>query len=321
MGQNDVTDEQRTTPVEVDVPGAAPARPLISVVITTRNRSSFVRQAIESVLAQEPGPFDVEITVVDDGSTDDTAEVLREYPIRKVVHSTGLGISGARNLGVRHSIGDFVQILDDDDLLTPSSLASRFAVFEEHPEYGAVHGTAQMTDMELNFLGPPIPTGEKSSGWILEDLLTYFPQIGTVLTRREVLSELGGFLNHLEGEDEWDVFLRTARRFPIGRISTPAMLFRQRVGVPEEEQQWRRTRGDVIAFRMNTQHLPLRRRLALEPVLWRLRGWNCSQFVRYAMMNWHAGDRRRAARSLWYATRWSPIHMPVNVARLARVRE
>lgn len=321
MSQNEDAVENPPTPIEVNVPAARRERPLVSVVITTRNRSAYVREAIESVLAQEPGRFDIEITVIDDGSTDDTAEVLREYPIRKVVHSTGLGIAGARNLGVRHSVGDLVQILDDDDVLTANSIASRVAVFEEHPEYGAVHGTAQMTDMELNPLGAPVPAAEKSSGWVLEDLLTYFPQIGTVLTRREVLSELGGFLAHLEGEDEWDVFLRTARRFQIGRISTPAMLFRQRVGVPEEEQQWRRTRGDVIAFRMNTQHLPLRRRIELEPVLWRLRGWNCSQFVRYAMMNLRAGDHRRAVRSLWYATRWSPIHMPINVVRLAKVRE
>ena len=306
---------------EVWFPPDPRPRPVVDVVITTRNRSAFLRQAIESVLAQTPGDFEIRITVVDDGSSDDTTDVLRTYPVHTVVHSAGLGIVGARNLGVRSSDGDFVQLLDDDDLLTPDSIATRMAVFERHPEYGAVHGTAQMTDMDLNPVGEPVPAGERASGWILEDLLTYFPQIGTVLTRREVLTELGGFLVHLEGDDEWDVFLRTARRWEIGRISEPAMLFRQRVGVPEEAQQWTRSRGNIDAFRMNTRHLPLRDRVRLRPILWRLRGWHSSVFVRYAVMNVRARRWRRAARSLSYAIRWSPLHTPLNVVRLARVRE
>lgn len=296
-------------------------RPTVAVVITSRDRSQLLRQAIDSVLNQEPGNFDIELTVIDDGSTDDTPDVLAEYPTVQVVRTTGLGIVGARNTGLRHSRGDFVQILDDDDVLTPDSIVRRMEVFEQHPEYGAVHGTAQMTDMDLEPMFDPVPNGPKDSGWILEDLLSYWPQIGTVLTRREVFSEIGGFVAYYEGDDEWDVFLRTARRWPIGRIPDPAMLFRQRVGVAEEEQHWRRTRGEIEIFRNNTSHLSLRRRARLRPVLWRTRGWQSALFVRYAVMNARAGRWRRAAKSVLYAMRWSPVHTPLNLVRMAGLRE
>ncbi len=302
---------------DIVYPAATRSRPLVSVVIATRNRSDLVSEAIQSVLDQEHDDFDIELVIIDDGSTDDTQAVLSEFPIDRLVVSTGVGMAGARNLGVRHSTGDFIQVLDDDDVLTPSSLASRLAVFTEHPEYGAVHGTAQMTDMDLNPVGVPIPEGDKSSGWILEDLLTYFPQIGTVLTRRIVFSETGGFLRHVDGDD-WDLYLQTAQRWPIGRVDDVAMLFRQRVGLAEESQQWRRSRGNLPTFLLNTQHLPLVERIRLRPVLWRMRGWNASVFVRYARMNWASGERVRAIRSLGYAFRWSPLHTPLNIIRIWR---
>ncbi len=298
-------------------PAATRSRPLVSVVIATRNRSDLLREAIQSVLDQEHDDFDIELVVVDDGSTDDTQAVLSKFPIDRLVVSTGVGMAGARNLGIRYSTGDFVQVLDDDDVLTPLSLASRMAVFAEHPEFGAVHGTAQMTDMDLNHVGAPIPEGAKPSGWILSDLLTYFPQIGTVLTRRIVFSEIGGFIRHIDGTD-WDLNLQTAQKWPIGRIGDVAMLFRQRVGLAEETQQWRRSRGQLPTFLLNTQHLPLVERIRLRPVLWRMRGWNASVFVRYARMNWAAGERVRAIQSLGYAIRWSPLHTPLNVVRIWR---
>ena len=305
-------------PTTVIRPRDRPVRPTVSVIITTRDRSDFLRQSLGSVLGQERGDFDVEIVVVDDGSTDDTPEVLRQYPVDTVVRTEGLGITGARNMGLHHATGDFIQLLDDDDLLTPRSLADRMAVFAQHPEYGSVHGRAQMTDMDLEPFGEPIPRGDRPSGWILQDLLTYIPQVGTVLTRREALIELGGYWRHFEGNDEWDVSLRTARKWPIGRIEAPSVLFRQRVGVAEEEQQWRRSRGTILTFLLNSRHLPFRERLGLRPRLWKLRGWNCSVFIMYAEINWSAGRRRRAAKSLWYAARWSPAHAALNVVRSIR---
>src|SRR5437899_1603331 len=83
---------------------------LVSVIITTRNRSKYLREAIESVLAVRSQKFDLEVIVVDDGSTDDTPEVLKQYP---VVHlrTSGIGMANARNTGLRAAKGDFVTLL------------------------------------------------------------------------------------------------------------------------------------------------------------------------------------------------------------------
>lgn len=109
---------------DVDIAAVAAKRPLVSVVITTRNRSKLMAEAVESVLAAKDASFDLEIIVVDDGSTDDTQEVLADYPVKVVITSGGVGYRLARNTGLAEAKGDFIQVLDDDDCLTPESLTS-----------------------------------------------------------------------------------------------------------------------------------------------------------------------------------------------------
>jgi glycosyltransferase involved in cell wall biosynthesis len=289
---------------------------LVSVVITTRDRSGLVQSAVESVLALDQSTFRLEIIVVDDGSVDDTPDVLARLPVR-VVRTTGLGIPGARNTGLHQTTGEFVNFLDDDDLMLPGAISAQLDAFADHPEFGAVFGRAQRTSPDLEPFGDPFPAVDASSGWLLEELLGYQPQIGTMLTRREIATQIGGFNMRYAGDDEWDFYLRIARQWQIGRIPQTVMLFRQRTGA-EEVQQWRRTRYVREVYRLNTDHLPVRRRLVLRPVFWRVKGWNCYQFSSYAVTNWRDREYGRALRSVWYALRWSPLHLPVNLWRISR---
>ncbi len=298
---------------DASIPTSPDARPLVSVIITTRNRPSAVRQAIESALRLDTTTFRLDLVVVDDGSDDDTPEVLGEYPVR-VVRTTGLGIPGARNTGLHAAVGDFVNFLDDDDVLLAGAIEAQLAAFRAHPEYASVLGRAQRTDPNLVPFEEPFPDADAPSGWILHELLGYQPQIGTVLTRHEVAAQLGGFNARYAGDDEWDFHLRIAKQFPVGRVPQTVMLFRQRDGA-EEEQQWRRTRYVREIFAVNTNHLPLRERLALRPTRWRMRGWNCYAFVRYAQLNRAEREYRRTAKSLYYAFRWSPPHTIALTAR------
>ena len=227
--------------------------------------------------------FRLEVVVVDDGSVDDTPDVLGRYPVR-VVRTTGYGIPGARNTGLHAASGDLLMFLDDDDELLPAAISSQLVEFERHPEFAAVFGRAQRTDENLVPFGQPFPDANASSGWILEALLGYQPQIATMLIRRDVAAQLGGFNLRYAGDDEWDFFLRLARRWPLGRIPDSVLLFRQRAGA-EEEQQWRRSRYVREMFHVNTSHLGWTERLRLRPVLWRVRGGNCYTFSRYAVEN------------------------------------
>jgi hypothetical protein len=145
-------------------------------------------------------------------------------------------------------------------------------------------------------------------------LLTYWPQVGTIVTRASVAREAGDLDPTLSGDTDWDWLLRIARRYPIGRIEQPVMLFRQR-GVAEEAQSWRRFPAMITIFHRHVNSLGFIKRMRLQPILWRHRGWWAGNFLNYARMNYAKGERKRAYRSLYYAFRCSPPHALIGCLR------
>lgn len=296
--------------------GAAERPPLVSVVITTRNRRDYLKEALDSVFAVQGNGFDLEVIVIDDGSSDGTPQLLEGYDVRRI-RTEGVGMAAARNLGLRSFRGDYVTLLDDDDVWLPQNISAQLAVFREHPEYACVIGQFQLTREDLTPIGQPEPQGPLSSGHIFEEILTYFPQVATILTRASAAREAGDMDGTLTGDTDWDWLLRIAARHPIGRIERPVLLFRQREGA-EEAQAWRRFPAMVKIFRRHTQGLALPQRVKLQRILWRHRGWWAWTFLRHAETNRKAGRSARAAKSLGYAFRASPAHALIGCVRQAR---
>lgn len=288
-------------------------KPLVSVVIPTKNRSKQLKEAIESVLNVQHEAFDLEVIVIDDGATDDTPTLVKQYPVR-YLRTEGIGVARVRSMGIHEASGDFITFLDDDDLWMPNNITPHLEMFARHPEYGAVHAQAQLTDYDKVPFGKPIPNGPFTSGWILEDMLNYFPQVGTVLVRIEVARAVGDMDSTLTGDHEWDWFLRIAGRYQFGRIEQPVMLFRQRDHAVEE-LSWRRFPAMDRIFYRHTRPLGLLKRLRLQPILFRHRGAWAVGFLRAARTNYVNGERKRAYRSLYYAFRCSPIHTVYNFLR------
>ncbi|AFZ15635.1 glycosyl transferase family 2 (plasmid) [Crinalium epipsammum PCC 9333] len=114
--------------------------PLISVIIAVYNREQYLAEAIESVLAQTYPA--IELIVVDDGSSDRSAEVAQRYPITYHFQRNG-GISSARNAGISLATGEFLAFLDSDDIWVVDKLSKQMAVFESDPNLEAVFGYAQ----------------------------------------------------------------------------------------------------------------------------------------------------------------------------------
>ena len=189
--------------------------PNVSVIIHTYNNEKFIGETIESVLNQTYK--DYEIIVVDDGSVDGTRDVLMPYmqKIRYHYKENG-GIASAKNAGISLSETEFVAFLDHDDLWVPDKLQLQMEHFNENPQIGLVYAkyTSFRDGKELR------TKPEKGySGWIFKELLAKsFIQTSTVVVKRECLDAVGPYDETFFLGDEYDMFLRIARKFQCGFV-------------------------------------------------------------------------------------------------------
>jgi glycosyltransferase involved in cell wall biosynthesis len=200
--------------------------PTVSAIITGYNYARFLPTAIESVLEQTRVPD--EIIVVDDGSTDDTAEVVRRYAgkgVRYVYRQNG-GAGAARNTGLRESSGDLIAFLDGDDRWLPEKIALQMAHFERHPSVGIVTGSeCQVYESgHVPYYLHRKPVGAASFyPWILVENTLGNPSL--VLIKRECFDRVGLFDEGLPLGQDWEMWIRIARSFPVGVVDATLILF------------------------------------------------------------------------------------------------
>lgn len=211
----------------------------VSVIIPTYNRSNLLRLTIESVLAQTYP--NIEIIVVDDDSTDDTAAAIEQYAGRVIyIKQANQGASVARNTGFRAASGEYINFLDDDDLLMPTKIERQVQVLDSHPEVGLVHCGYYHIDAD----GKPLdkvcmlPAGE-----VLKELVQFcFLLVHTPLTRRQCLDQVGLFDDELDWHEDWDLWLRIAQvGYQFACVQEPLCAYRvqrdsKMANLPELEQ-------------------------------------------------------------------------------------
>jgi glycosyltransferase involved in cell wall biosynthesis len=173
------------------------ADPRVTVVVAAYNGEAFLRQALESVFAQDFDSF--EVVFVDDGSTDGTAEIAGSFPVR-YVHQENQGLPAARNAGLRVARGELVAFADDDDLLPASKLGVQVRYLDEHPEIGCVLGRQEWILEE----GVEPPKLERDP--IFGELGGI--QLVSAMFRRTVLDRLGGFDPTYRYAEDRDLFVR-----------------------------------------------------------------------------------------------------------------
>lgn len=183
--------------------------PRVSVIVPAYNQGRFLGDAIRSALAQTCA--DVEVIVVDDGSTDDTRKVVDDFTDARVryVWQENQGLSAARNTGIRHARGAFLTYLDSDDQFLPEKVALLLDIFDRHPEVGFAAGGALLIDELGRPLGErferDVPTDP--TRWLLGNPL----HVGSVMIRREWQDRVGLFDETLRSYEDWDMWIRLAR--------------------------------------------------------------------------------------------------------------
>ena len=200
-------------------------RPLVSVIIPCYAQSAFLHEAIGSAVAQTYAPL--EVIVVDDGSPDDPAPIAARHPGVRLVSQPNGGRSSARNTGVRASHGDYLVFLDADDLLLPHAAETAMRVFAEHEECAFVFGAGERRTIDGVALAPRSPMVDVPDLYL--ELLRgcCIHQLNTAVFRRGAFEAVGGFDERRRVAEDWDLYLRLARRFPTFGHGTVVAVYRR----------------------------------------------------------------------------------------------
>lgn len=214
--------------------------PKVSVIIPTYNRENLVLESIRSVFAQTFADF--EIIVVDDGSTDNTREILQPYLSKiKYIYHRNTGQSFARNLGILASEGEYLAFLDSDDIWEPKKLKIQVEILNKEKNIGLIFTNFKKFDkgriifesrFDIYKLLYQIPI-EKADGYnifkkkvfreLLEETWIFTP---TVMVRKECFAKAGLFNPDIRFSEDWELFLRLARHFYFAYIDRPLVKVR-----------------------------------------------------------------------------------------------
>ncbi|MCK0509209.1 glycosyltransferase family 2 protein [Aromatoleum anaerobium] len=275
--------------------------PRVSVVIPAYNAAWCLTRAIGSVLTQSFRDF--ELIVVDDGSTDETAEMLSRYgDVLRIVSKENGGMGSARNAGIRTARGRYVAFLDADDCWLPEKLARQVALLEAHPDLAFCAVVATLED----------PAGLKIGEWrghsgscagISEVFANHAAVAGgasAVVAHRQLVVELGGFDETLAGAEDTDLWIRLAGRGDFACIDEPLVVVLRRPGSASRSLDAMR-RGALEMTRKNRNLLPPGKRHAF----WRktYAGLLCD----YAKWAYREGRHGAAMKDLLTALCMSPF--------------
>ena len=206
--------------------------PLVSIVIPVYNGERFLRESLESVFAQTFQ--DYEVLCVDDGSTDGSPALLKEYGARvRVIRQANAGQSAARNAGVEAAVGRFVAFLDQDDRWYPSKLAQQVATLNAEPDVVLVHCNYDKMDSSGHMLAAGVALAERASalasplGRLVGEALI-FPS--AMLVRRDVFQRVGGFGPELRGYEDFDLIARLKLEGRFVLVPESGMAYRVHTG-------------------------------------------------------------------------------------------
>lgn len=214
-------------------PSASPPKtPRVSVVLTVYNGQQHLKEAVASILAQDFTDF--ELVAVNDGSTDRSSQILHDFAKRdarvRVIDQENRGIAGAANRGIEEATAPLIARMDADDISMPQRFGLQVDYLDKHPECLAV-GTAILN---IDADGDPLNISiYESDPERIDDCLMH-RRTGmaqpSVMMRRDIVLELGGYRKEYEWIEDHDLWLRLAERGPLGNLPDVMLCYRQHLG-------------------------------------------------------------------------------------------
>ncbi|MFB2917415.1 glycosyltransferase family 2 protein [Aerosakkonema funiforme] len=206
---------------------SADNHPKVSVVIPAYNAMRYLPATLDSVFNQTYTDF--EILIIDDGSKDETVEWVAQItdPRVKLISQQNKGVSEARNAGIANARGEYIALLDADDLWEPTKLEKQVRCLEDNPAVGLVYTWVKYADEEGN------PTEKVQTAYVDGDVLKHILQSNilccssTPMVRRSCFEDVGVFDSKLSGVADWDMWIRIASRYLFGLIKEPLVRYRQ----------------------------------------------------------------------------------------------
>jgi hypothetical protein len=197
----------------------------VSVIIASHNRAAFLPRAVESAQASSN---DVEVIVVDDASTDETADICRGISgIRYFRLKRNQRAAGTRNIGILKSTGDYLTFLDDDDVRLAGSLDLQVEALSSEPEAGLIYGQAFIADQNGLTRGDVYPDSCPQGDVFWKLLSENFIPCGTAVFRRACLFRVGLLDQSVPGVADWDLWIRIASLYQVMAVAQPVMVWRK----------------------------------------------------------------------------------------------
>ncbi|MBU2693452.1 MAG: glycosyltransferase [Candidatus Eisenbacteria bacterium] len=197
-------------------------KPFVSVNIVTRNMGAFLGESLESALNQTYKRF--EVIVVDDGSTDDTKEIVQSHKSEfiKYFYKEPTNIPDSRNYAVKHSMGDYIVWLDSDDELDARALESMVSAFNEDPDVSIVYSDHYLVDNCGKVYHRFKYTDNPNNGALIVAAVNWTPilQCGTML-KRKVYEEAGGYDTAFLKSEDHEFWVRVLKKYKFKHVALP----------------------------------------------------------------------------------------------------
>ncbi|MDL0429711.1 glycosyltransferase [Marinobacter sp. TBZ242] len=277
---------------------------LVSVVIPSYNRARYIDYAVSSVLTQSYRPL--QLIVVDDGSKDGSYEKLASYKAQGLVEllthpdRQNLGQSASLNLGIRKAKGEYVAILDSDDLFSEGKISSQLKFLEENPDIGMVYGQGHAISADGDFLFKVPDDGHKEKSDPNRLLLDcYMALPGGALIRKSVLEQVGPFEEAFRAGQDHDMALRIMEATKVAYLPELAFYYRKHGDSISSKGLERRWKTGMEILRRAAERYPYKKST--------LRKRRAVLHFRLGQTYWRESGRLKAIRHLFIAGVLDPL--------------